>query len=280
VHLLPLLAAVMLADHPLAGRAWDVQAARFIDAAEVERRIAVADIAMLGETHDNPAHHELQLKLYRGLVAAGRKPTLALEQLDAENQAAVDAARAQEGATPATLAQAGKVSRGWNWAFYEPLVAVALEHRLPIVAANLSRSRAREAAGARPPAMEEVWNDDRQRTMRALLVASHCGDDSPMIDAMVDMQRARDALMAERIAQAPQPVVAIMGRGHADARLGVPLYLRSRFPQRTLVSVGLVEVREGAQTPSAYSDAASGAHDIVWFTPRAVREDPCAGFKR
>ena len=141
-----LATTLILADHPLAGRAWDVQAGRFIEAAEVERRVATADVALLGETHDNPVHHDLQLRLLRASLERGRHPSLAMEQLDTEAQSAVDAAIAT-GTDAAGIARDAKVS-GWSWRLYEPLVGFALERGLPIVAANLSRARAREAGAS------------------------------------------------------------------------------------------------------------------------------------
>ena len=250
-----------------------MQARRFVDAAEVERRVVAADVALLGETHDNPVHHELQLRLYRAAVERGRKPSLALEQLDTEHQAAVDAAAAAPRASPASIAAAGKV-QGWSWSFYEPLVALALDRQLPIVAANLSRGRAREESARLLD--EAVWSEERNRVLRAILVDSHCGGDAPHIDRMVQVQRARDAVMAERIAAAPAPVVAILGRGHARADLAVPLYLSRRAPRLRVLSIGFVEVSEDALAPSAYPEASAGRHDVVWFTPRAQRPDPCA----
>jgi uncharacterized iron-regulated protein len=269
LFLAALAATLVLADHPLAGRAWDAQAGRFIEPAEVERRVAAADVALLGETHDNPVHHELQLRLLRASLERGRRPSLAMEQLDTEAQPAVDAAIAK-GTDAAGIARDAKVS-GWPWRLYEPLVGFALERRLPIVAVNLSRARAREAAAS--PLVEGAWSEARNRAQRATLVEAHCGQDGPHIDAMVRMQRARDAVMAERMAAARAPVVAIIGRGHARADLGVPLYLRASG--REALSVGFVEVVEGAVEPGGYEEAAAGRHDIVWFTPRASRPDPC-----
>jgi len=246
-----------------------VQSWRFIEAAEVERRVAAADVALLGETHDNPVHHELQLRLLRASLEQGRHPSLAMEQLDTEEQPAVDSAIAK-GTDAARLAHDAKVS-GWPWRLYEPLVGFALERGLPIVAANLSRTRAREAGTSL--VVDGPWSDARNRALRATLVEAHCGQDGPHIDGMVRMQRARDAVMAGRIAAARAPVVAIIGRGHARADLGVPLYLRASG--REALSIGFVEVVEGDVEPARYEEATPGRHDIVWFTPRAPRPDPC-----
>ncbi|HET7402265.1 MAG TPA: ChaN family lipoprotein, partial [Usitatibacter sp.] len=155
-----------LADHPLAGRIWDTHAQRFVSDDEARERVASADVALLGETHDNPAHHQIQARLLAASAAHGPKPALAMEQIDLEWQQAIDGARAGS-ATPASIATAGHVSEGWQWPLYEPLVAFALAHDLPIVAANYSRSRSRAvvaggiaslpAGEAQRLALEPVW---------------------------------------------------------------------------------------------------------------------------
>ena len=53
-------------DHPLTGRIWDVQEARFIDEATLLRRLYGARFVLLGEMHDNVDHHVLQARVLRG----------------------------------------------------------------------------------------------------------------------------------------------------------------------------------------------------------------------
>ncbi|HSJ98531.1 MAG TPA: ChaN family lipoprotein, partial [Myxococcota bacterium] len=190
------------------------------------------------------------------------------------------------------IGAAARVSRGWEWPLYEPLVAIALAQRLPLIAINLSRERARaiaasglEVLGAGEPERQALaggWDADRARALRRALVEGHCGEDGPRIDAMAGMQRARDALMADRILAAAggTGVVAIVGRGHARADIGVPFYLRRRVPELAVLSLALVEVEEGRHAPPEYAEATPGRHDLLWFTPRAARPDPCAGFPR
>jgi len=277
-----------LADHPLAGRIWDTQAQRFVAEDEARERVAAADVALLGETHDNPVHHQIQARLLAASAARVPKPALAMEQVDLEWQHAVDEARTG-GATPASIAKAGHVSDGWQWPLYEPLVAFALAHDLPIVAANYSRSRSKAVVaggiGALPAgeaarlALAPVWTPARNARMRSILVEGHCGQDDPIIDKILEVQRVRDALMADAILS-HQRTVAIIGRGHARADLGVPLYLAQRAPARHVISVGLVEVDTDKPRPQDYEDTGSGVHDLVFFTPRAARSDPCADFKK
>lgn len=270
---------------PLSGRIWDSAAQRFVGAEEAERRVAAADFALLGETHDNAAHHEIQRRLLDHMIAGGKRPALVMEPIDVEWQPDIDRAR-KAGAAPADIARAGRVTPGWEWPLYEPLVALALENALPIVAANLPRARMRqiatlgyEALGRgefERLALDRTGSDERRAATRRLLVAGHCGEERG-IDAMIEMQHARDAVMADRIlATGDGGAVAIVGRGHARADLGVPLYLRARAPAKRLVSVGLVEVDEGRDAPLDYPEAAPGVHDLVWFTPATGKPDPCA----
>jgi uncharacterized iron-regulated protein len=280
--------APSLEPHPLSGRVWDPLARRFVPPAEAEQRLAAADVALLGETHDNPRHHEIQLRILRRVAADGRRAALALEPVDREGQAAVEGARAS-GAV--AIGAAAPVAAGWSWPRYVPLVDFALERGWKIVAANLSRDAARGVARsgiaslgageATRLALEGTDSPERRAAVRAALVEGHCGDDSPEIDRLVDVQRARDAVIADRLLSSARPlVIAIVGRGHARRDVGVPLYVGARDPSRRVVSLGMVEVEDEGRAPEDYPDAAPGRHDFVWFTPRAERADPCRDFRR
>ena len=273
-------------DHPLAGRLWDVGAQSFVDEAELLRRAASAEALLLGETHDNPEHHRLQLRVLQARLAAGARPALLMEQFDSDQQAALDEAR-----------RAGKdlapLMRGWDWSLYQPLLALADTARLALVAANLPRAATRPvvregyttlAAGeVRRLALEQVWDEARQAYMARLIEASHCGMVTPTTrDGLVRAQRLRDATLADAaLGQLDAGVVFILGRGHARRDVGVPLYLAARRPASRVLSVGFVEVGAGKTAPAQYETERVGTtapYDIIWFTPRAERPDPCLAF--
>lgn len=274
----------------LEGRAWDVEGRRFLDAAQARRRIAAAHVALLGETHDNRLHHEIQLSVLEEAVRAGRRPALAMEQIDIEWQPEVERAIAR-GASADELAQAAHVSPGWDWPLYRPLVAFALGQGLPLVALNLPNERTHaivshglDALGTGEVgrlALGPAWNAARNAALRAEIVKGHCGFDTPIVDKLVDVQRAKDAVMADRIlAHAERGVVAILGSGHARKDLAVPLYLAARAPRLGVLSLGLLEADPDSNDVADDSRAAPGRYDIVWFTRAAEREDPCLAFRR
>jgi uncharacterized iron-regulated protein len=265
------LAACATPPHPLEGRILDSRSGAFAEHAALLDEAARTPYVLLGERHDNAAHQRLQLEVVEGMLARGARPALAFEQLDREHQEALSRAQAAPGRDAESVATAGKLDReAWRWPAYRPLVALALERNLPIVAANLSRADARSVvrepsrSGLAPPA------DAVRAALERDLVEGHCGERPPYLAGMVEAQRARDAQLARALAAYPSAVL-ITGAGHARRDRGVPLYL----PAATRVlSIGFVEVEETLRDAAAYRDA--GSYDYLWFTARAPREDPCA----
>lgn len=273
-------------DHPLAGRLWDVATQSFIDENELLHRAASAEALLLGETHDNPEHHRLQLKVLQARLAAGARPALLMEQFDVDQQAALDEMRR-------TGRDLAPLMRGWDWPQYQPLVALADTARLPLQAANLPRGAMRPvvregfaslAAGElQRLALETAWNVERQAYMTEVIEASHCGMVTPALrDGLVRAQRLRDATLADAaLGKLDQGVVFILGRGHARRDVGVPIYLKARRPGTRVLSIGFVEVGAGMTAPTHYETGHVGdiaPYDILWFTPRAERSDPCLAF--
>ena len=273
-------------DHPLAGRLWDVAAGNFIDETEFLRRAAQAEVLLLGETHDNPEHHRLQAMILQVRLTAGARPALLMEQFDVDQQAVLDEAR-RSGKDLAPL------MRGWDWSLYQPLVALANTARIPLQAANLPRTALRPvvrdgfaalAAGElQRLALEAVWDDARQKYMVEVIEDSHCGKVPPQLrDGLVRAQRLRDATLADStLGKLAQGVVFILGRGHARRDVGVPLYLEARRPGTRVLSLGFVEVGADETAPTQYEAEHVGGiapYDIIWFTPRAERPDPCLAF--
>lgn len=284
-------------DHPLAGRIWDVKAGRFIQEAELHRALREARFVVLGERHDQPDHHGLQARLVRALGRSGRKPALAFEMLDVEQQPAVDASlqRAPEDADALALAVDWARS-GWpDWSLYRPVFAAGLEAGMPVVAANLPRAQVREVVKRGPEALpaslrarlelDTPLPEDVDRDMREEQDQAHCGHlPAELLGPMVQAQRARDAHLADRLLGADRGDggVLITGNGHARTDRGVPAHLARRAPERKTVSVGLLEVDPEAREPKDYAASYSASalpFDYVWFTPAVPQEDPCAALR-
>lgn len=285
---------LLLRDHPLVGKTWDVASARFVSRDAVVDSLARASAGLLGEVHDNPDHHAIQAELLEAIASRGRKPLVAFEQMDGEHDAALQRRLASGGATPDDIADAVSFDRnGWNWAYYEPLVAVALRYGLPLRASNLSRKAAsqiaRQGLDSVDPAriaalrIEAAWTPAREQALREIIRDSHCGAlPEAAVPAMAAAQRTRDATLAESLlVPARDGAILIAGNGHVRRDMGVPVYLAAAGISSC--AVGIVEVQAGTHDPQAYVQgvvSAGALYDYACYTARRDRPDPCAAFRK
>lgn len=236
------------------------------------------DVLLLGEVHDNMAGHAARVALLRKHVEAGWRPAIAMEQFDTGQQAALDAAVRDCPDAECVVAKVAPAKSGWTWAYYTPVIALAMEYTLPLRAANLSRADASKIVkgGFAAALSSELVARYRLDALPASLLTaqetevrdSHCGAlPEMMVSPMAKAQIARDVVMAETMrAYADTGVVLIAGNGHVRKDIAVPFWLRRD---------GLAPRAVGFLEPA--SDAA--AFDNVERIPAAERPDPCAGFK-
>lgn len=254
-----------------------------------EQRLRGDAIVLLGETHDNPEHHAQRLMVLRRAFAQGWRPAIAMEQFDRERQPDIETARRLPGRDAQRVIEAasppkGKPGGNWNWDYYRPFIALALEYEVPLIAANLSNA---DAARVVREGYAAVFDADTQRRLRLdrpvpreMQVAQereidhgHCNAlPAKTLPAMARSQMARDAVMADRLAQAAtRGVVLIAGNGHVRRDIGVPRWLGEELQARVL-AVGYLE-QGGAAVPEA-------AFDVVVRTAPAHRSDPCIEFRQ
>ena len=281
-------------DNPLVGVIVDVSAQRRVSEAELSARVQRADIVVVGETHDNPDHHRLEGALVQAFATTHHAPAVVFEMLNREQQPVVDGSLATHPDDADALAQAvAWDSSGWPaWSMYRPVFEASLASRGPILAAGLDRDMAmriaHEGVAALDPALVQVFGlaaplpAEVQGSMRHEMSEAHCGLlPESMLDSMVLVQRARDALLAERLhegVEGGQGALLIAGAGHVRRDQGVPAQLARAYGVSSL-AIGLLQVNAGDTSPELYAagfEARSLPFDFVWFTPRANDVDHCA----
>lgn len=284
-------------EHRLVGRIWQVTTRRFIDEGVLAARLVEARYVLLGEKHDNADHHALQARMIRALTAAGRRPTVALEMLTPSQAGALARHLAAHPRETAGIGEAVNwKASGWPaWVTYEPIAQAALDAGLPIVPANLDDDRVRavgrQGAAALDPAfvhrhgLDQPLATDVRVAMAEEIRDSHCGHaPEDRVGAMIGVQRARDAQMAEALLTAPgsDGAILIAGDGHVRSDYGVPAYVRRIDPGARTVSVALVEVDAKRANVESYAERFGGRlpFDYVWFTPAVDDEDPCEKFRK
>ncbi len=247
-------------DHPLVGVLWQAAEGRRVDERTLTSELRTARYRLLGEIHDNPDHHEIQLELLRSLAEAGLKPTVVFEQFDKERDPALQERLARGNVTPDDVASAVNFNRaGWDWDFYRPLVELALRHGMPLRAANLSRAAAQriikegmESLGSGRIAalrLETVWSPQREQALRDLIFEGHCRAlPERLLPAMALAQRVRDATLAEALLDSgADGAVLIAGNGHVRRDLAVPLYLARPLPAHRHAPLGYSKSKRGKQ---------------------------------
>lgn len=276
-----LLAALAACAHrPAADRSDDHRVALLAD------NFPRHSVVLLGEVHDNPDGHRLRTEALTSAMRAGWRPIVAMEQFDRERQPDLDTAMQSCNDAACVIALASPGKSGWHWDYYQPIIELALQYRLPLIAANLSRGDARlvmtegMAAVFPPAALREMpihgrLPPDLLERQTHEVVQGHCGMlPAFMHQGMATAQIARDAMMAWLIRQAmadtssagqgsgktARPLVLLAGNGHVRKDQGVPRWLN----QGDLLTVGFTE-----------APAAQAEYDENIVVRPAQRPDPC-----
>ena len=247
------------------------------DADALSGAVRSRPLVLLGEVHDNPAQHALRARALRDLLNSGARPALLMEQFDRERQPELDRTLARPGVTADdVIAAAGggtASASGWSWPLYRPYIALAIEYRLNLVAANVSRSDTRRvvAGGLASLDFDARVPADIEAPQAQALVESHCGLlEARQAQTMVAAQVARDQFMARALeAHAAHGAVLLAGNGHVRRDIGVPRWLNTATRDRSL-SIGLLEP----------GDADAAAFDAALTTPAQTRPDPCDAMRR
>jgi uncharacterized iron-regulated protein len=227
-------------------------------------------LVLLGEVHDHVQAHALRLQAVQRHLAGGARPAIVMEQFDRGQQGAIDRLRADGADAQAIVTAAG--GPGWNWDFYRPYVALALQYRLPLVAANVGREEARRvmreglaATGFEPEVPEAMLAAHAQA-----IEASHCGQvGGDLARRMALAQVARDQAMARALVpHAARGAVLLAGSGHVRTDIGVPPWLPPALRAQAW-AVGVVEQGD-----------ATRAFDRRVELPVQPRPDPCAAMRR
>lgn len=235
------------------------------------------DIFLLGEIHDNPAHHDIQAQWIdriapKAVVFEMLTPQQAQAVMDLPNRSA-DSIR--------DVTQWDK--SGWpSFDIYAPVFDAVGDR--PIIGAGVPRDdlRAVMAQGvvasfgvqqAARFGLDQPLSPDQQAQREQGQLAAHCNAlPGEMLPVMVDLQRYRDAVLARAavtaLDQFGAPVVVITGNGHARNDWGVPVYITAARPDLDVFALGLHE--RGAE--------GFGQFDETLTTDPVTRPDPCAGF--
>ncbi|MFH1044573.1 MAG: ChaN family lipoprotein [Pseudomonadota bacterium] len=263
---------------------WTLPGSGRIAAPEILARAAKAQVALLGEAHENADHHRWELHTVAALAALQPKLVLGFEMFPRRVQAALERWVAGSLSEEEFL-KASDWSQVWGYdaAFYLPLFHFARLNRIPMVALNVERDFVR-AVGAKglaalPPEKREGVSDPAAASEAYLArlfdayaqhperKASAAARSDPEFRRFVEAQLVWDRAMAQALAEAAARnpdalIVGVMGSKHIAHGDGVPHQLESLGVKRI---VSLLPWDAGADC----SDFSAGLATAVFALPDA-----------
>lgn len=239
--------------------------------------VSGAEIVVLGEVHDNPAHHAHQARL----VAEISPVALVFEMLTPEQAQRITPDNVSDMETLRGVLEWDQ--SGWpDFAMYYPIFQAAPDAQ--IFGAAVPRDVARQAmttgiaelfgAKAEKFGLSLPLPVDQQIAREELQMAAHC-DALPesMLPVMVEIQRLRDAALADAALNALDlttgPVAVITGNGHARKDWGVPALIAQVAPDVSVISIGQSETGQTLE----------GGFDFTLVSEPVDRPDPCLAFE-
>jgi uncharacterized iron-regulated protein len=271
------------ARHPLVGHVFAGKTHAEVGSSQLQHALQQARYVLLGETHDNRDHHELQAQLLQQFLAAQPTAAVAFEMMDEDDAAALAEATSVPGADE-LASRVDWAHSGWpDFALYKPIFEVALTAHAKLVAAHPSTAHVRasmtgvDADEARSLHIDAPLPEDQVQAQHEEIRESHCGHaDTDMLTAMQRAQVYKDAFMARALTRSGVPTALITGRGHTRNDRAVPYFL-ARMQAGMTLSIVFIDVDDQRLTPEAYD---TSAFDFVVFTPRVSDEDPCETFRK
>ncbi len=253
---------------------------------DLASRVADADVIFVGENHNDPVAHHIELAVLEAALALERPATASLEMFTRDVQGVIEEYLADLISEKLFLAE----SRPWkNYdTDYRPFVEAAREAGSPVIAANAPRRYVNMVSRMGPGSLSELPADAMKwlapLPYKGASVAYKAEWDALMSEAMYGMpqdtssssgqhgamdnalaaQSLWDATMAFSIAEhlltsPASRVVHIVGSFHVRNATGIPEHLERYRPGTKT----LIVVVEPSEDPEAFLEEHRGLGDIV-----------------
>ncbi len=222
--------------------------------AQVDQRLDQARVVLVGERHDHPGHHAVQLDLLKRLAAKG-PVVVGVEWLEQDAQPACDRLSRGE-ITLEQFRQEVDWDEAWRyeWKMFAPIFAQVRQRGHALVALNAPLAIVRQVAkgglkslspaqrAAIAPSLD--LDDPAYRAKVARQFAFHGAKDPRARENFFAAQVVRDETMAANLAKRLYPWpdggkrgLVLAGAGHLAGGLGLPPRIARRLPGVKLMGV-------------------------------------------
>jgi len=217
----------------------------YIDQQQLFSSLTRYPLVYVGELHDNPASHRLQVEILKAMQA--RHPgrvALGMEMFNYEQQAALDRWVAGELSEKEFLRES-RWFDNWKTDFelYRELLEFAREQQIPVVALNVPRALGRKVSMTPLDQLDEEireqlpemdMSDTYQREMIEKIFGAH-GAGGAMVESFFRRQTLWDEAMAAAVADYMQEnpgqhILIAAGGWHVNYGFGIPRRVHRRLP--------------------------------------------------
>lgn len=234
---------------------------------EMTPQLAQQRVIFIGERHDRYDHHLNQLAVIRQLYEQHTNWVIGLEFLQQPFQQALDDYINGVIEEREFLVKTEYFQRwGYDYRLYRDIFRYAREHKIPMLALNISQeitARVAEVGIAglesdersQLPASIDKSDDDYRQHLQQIF-QHHPNADSKNFDNFWETQLAWDESMAERAADylnnhPQQSMIILAGAGHIARGAGIPNRLKRRLPVSMSLLLPASDKAEIAEDPQA-----------------------------
>ncbi|MEN8258856.1 MAG: ChaN family lipoprotein [Thermodesulfobacteriota bacterium] len=234
----------------------------YISEAQMLANATVNPLVYVGELHDNPASHRLQLEVLRAM--AKRHPgklSLGMEMFTTKQQDVLDRWVAGKLSEKEFLRQSRWFTEGWSFDFgyYRAILEFCRDNRIPVVGLNVDKELGKKVSMTPleelPPEVraqlpEMDMSDPYQRAMIEAMVADHASS-GKMVESFHRRQTLWDETMAQSVADylhtnPGMSMMVIAGGWHVEYGFGIPRRVFRRLPLAyTIIGSRTIKIAEG-----------------------------------
>jgi uncharacterized iron-regulated protein len=236
--------------------------------------VSSRDVIFVGEIHDDAAHHLIEIQILQGLSARNPSLTMAMEFFQQNQQAILDGYTMGDMTEEEFLKKVDwKKTWGYPYFYYRPLMLLAKQHRLKVLALNapgeIVRKVAREGLGALDAEQRAQLPDridlsnEKERAYVQKAYGEHELGSLKSFQFFYEAQCVWEETMARNIADymadhRRQKVIVFSGIGHIIWKFGIPDRTERRIPVSPVTII--------CHPPFETGTLEKGMADYLWLT--------------
>jgi uncharacterized iron-regulated protein len=244
-------------------------------------KISAKEIIFVGEVHDNPEHHLIQLQIIQALIDHYGAVTVAMEMFQKPQQAFLDQYLKGDLTEGDFLKQVNwRDAWGFDYHLYRPILLTAKANKSKVLAINAPRDivkkvarhglRSLDATERKKLAKDIDLSNEAHRDYVRKVYTHHAHKDLKRFDYFYEAQCVWEDSMAQNLADYLKrnggKLIVIIGNGHIVNRFGVPERTIKRLP----VSMATVMPYALNQDEMVIKEVA----DFIWVTPGSPHRSP------